>query len=257
MLKLGYSQYGTYPSRFTDPCSTNERITVAQGGDIGYCVARFLALNYPESCKAHHVNMIPAEQPTEDKFPDLAKQAASAELTDFEKIGGGRTQTFMAEGTGYSMMHTTRPQTLAYSMVDSPVGLLAWIYEKLHAWTDDYPWTDEEILTWVSIYAFSEGGPHASQRFYVDSAHAQPPDFTKAARYADVKLGLSRFPKEIIHTPFLWARTLGPVVLDKVHEKGGHFAAWERPEELAADLREMFGRGGGAYEAVEGCSGYD
>ena len=230
---------------------------VAQGGDIGFCLSRFLALNYPKSCKAHHVNMIAAEEPSKEKFPDLAKQIASTELTPSEKDGLARSQMFMLEGTAYAQMHSTRPQTLAYSMVDSPVGLLAWIYEKLHAWTDAYPWTDDEILTWVSIYAFSEAGPQASQRFYIDSAHAQPPDFKKAAQYADVKLGVSRFPKEIIQTPGLWAHTLGPLVYDKTHDKGGHFAAWECPEDLAQDLRAMFGRDGGAFQAVDRCSGYD
>ena len=71
---------------------------------------------------------------------------------------------FHKEGTGYSAVHSTKPQTIGYSLSDSPVGLLAWIYEKLHDWTDDYEWRDDEVLTWVSIYWFSTAGPAASLR---------------------------------------------------------------------------------------------
>lgn len=200
--------------------------------------------------------MVAAQEPSEEKFPELAKQIKSTELTAAEGEILQRTQMFFTEGVAYAQMHSTRPQTLAYSMVDSPVGLLAWIYEKLHAWTDEYPWTDDEILTWISIYALSKAGAHASQRYYYDSSHCQPMDQNKTAEYVDVKLGISRFPKEIVNTPRLWAHSLGPVVLDKTHEKGGHFAAWECPEALAGDLKEMFGRDGGAFGVVEGCNGY-
>ncbi|EMR64271.1 putative epoxide hydrolase protein [Eutypa lata UCREL1] len=71
-----------------------------------------------------------------------------------------------------------------------------------------------------------------------------------------VKLGFSRFPMDLSIVPSAWLRTLGEVVFERVHESGGHFAAWERPEELVADVRAMYGRGGGAFDVVKGRSGY-
>lgn len=73
---------------------------------------------------------------------------------------------------GYFHAQSTKPQTIGYALADSPVALLTWIYEKLHDWTDDYPWTDDEILTWVSIYWFSTAGPAASVRIYYEAAHS-------------------------------------------------------------------------------------
>ena len=71
-------------------------------------------------------------------------------------------------------------------MTDSPVGLLAWIYEKLHDWTDSYPWTPVEILTWVSVYYFSTPGPAATQRIYYEYEHRKPaPSFLAAQKYID------------------------------------------------------------------------
>jgi len=71
-----------------------------------------------------------------------------------------------------------------------------------------------------------------------------------------VKIGLSHFPRELRVLPKTWARTQGNVVFQREHERGGHVAAWERPEAILADLREMFGKGGGAYRVVKGRSGY-
>jgi hypothetical protein len=143
-------------------------------------------------------------------------------------------------------------------VADSPVGLLAWIYEKLHDWTDGYAWTDDEVLTWVSIYWFSTAGPAASQRIYYESRHDATGHRAKLAAYiADVKLGTAKFPKELMQFPKLWNKTLGPLVLASEHEHGGHFAAWERPDAIVQDLRHMFGRDGGAYAVVHGRTGFD
>lgn len=65
-------------------------------------------------------------------------------FTDAEREGLARTRQFITDGSGYFAEQSTRPQTLGYSLADSPVGLLAWIYEKLVTWTHDYPWTDDE-----------------------------------------------------------------------------------------------------------------
>jgi pimeloyl-ACP methyl ester carboxylesterase len=140
-------------------------------------------------------------------------------------------------------------------MTDSPVGLLAWIYEKLHDWTDSYAWTDDEVLTWVSIYYFSTAGPAATNNMYYDFEHRDPPVFTAQQKYVDVPMGVVRFAKDLILLPKLWNHTLGPIVYESEYESGGHFAAWERPDAIVKDLRTMFGKGGGAYGAVEGKNG--
>lgn len=80
------------------------------------------------------------------------------------------------------MIQATKPQTLAYGLHDSPVGLLAWIYEKLHDWTDNDPWTDDEVLTWVSIYQISTAGPGAALRIYYESTH-NAPEFADRRRF--------------------------------------------------------------------------
>lgn len=158
------------------------------------------------------------------------------------------------------------------------MGLLAWVYDKLHRWTDGYDWTDDEILEWVSIYAFSRAGPAGSLRIYYESVTrpATPPPPTAAAsgkdglgytwlsrdevvstRIADrVKIAVANFPGEIIQIPGTWLRAIGNIVRETEFEKGGHFAAWEEPEVLVNDLRAFMGRSGEAYGVVPGKDGF-
>lgn len=128
--------------------------------------------------------------------PIYAFQHKTKSYTEKEKAGFARTQWFAKEGRGYFIEQSTKPQTLSYALNDSPVALLAWIYEKLHDWTDAFhkffpegsvsrsgssnsrfcfevywlvvAWTDEEILTWVSVYWFSRMGPGAAHRMYYE-----------------------------------------------------------------------------------------
>lgn len=172
-----------------------------------------------------------------------------------DKAGLARTAWFVNEGTGYRHTQSTKPQTLGYSLADSPVGLLAWIYEKLHDWTDDYPWTDDEILTWVSIYWFSTAGPAASLRIYYEATHTGSAKGSvhrdRTAQYIPkVKLGLCYTPKELSVIPHTWGRTLGPVAFESQKTKGGHFAAWEIPDEISNDLQTMFGKGGACHNII-------
>jgi hypothetical protein len=165
----------------------------------------------------------------------------------------------------YFSEQATKPQTLAYALNDSPVALLAWIYEKMHDWSDAYPWTDEEILTWISIYQFSRAGPGSAHRNYYESTHnevAKKLGYRVAERprlqswLPKVKIGLAFNPKELIIFPRTWTATLGEIVYESHNEDGGHFYAHERPEWLARDLKTMFGRGGGAFGVVDGKNGY-
>lgn len=93
---------------------------------------------------------IPAA-PSPTLHPDLYYRSQQKPLDADELAGIERTKWFREQGYGYNLEQQTKPQTIGYSMTDSPVGLLAWIYEKLHDWTDAYPWTDDEVLTWISI----------------------------------------------------------------------------------------------------------
>ena len=160
------------------------------------------------------------------------------------------------DGRGYLAEQSTKPQTIGYALTDSPVALLAWIYEKLHDWTDSYPWTDDEILTWISIYWFSTAGPAAASFIYYEALHDTKMPVSVVQGYIDVPLGLAYFPKEVGNAPKAWTRTLGPVVLVSESDRGGHFAAWERPDVIADDLKKMFGKEGGAYGVVRGKNGY-
>ena len=201
--------------------------------------------------------MVRGGRPSWTSNPLLSLQHALTPYNAREQSGFARTEWFMKEGSGYRMEQATKPQTLGYALNDSPVGLLAWIYEKLHDWTDDYPWSPDEILTWVSIYWFSTAGPAASLRIYYEAAHDLKTGRTRTEQYIPhVKLGLAHFPKELSAVPKTWGRTMGRVVWESEHDKGGHFAAWERPEVIVADLRGMFGKGGGAEGAVEGRDGF-
>ncbi|OQE28419.1 hypothetical protein PENSTE_c003G00881 [Penicillium steckii] len=183
MIKLGYGQY------------------VTQGGDWGYWITRAVGYRYPDHCKASHVNMIEARPPKWSTSPFLALQHALMPYSDAEKAGRKRAEWFDREGYGYNTIQRTKPQTIGVSLADSPVALLAWIYEKLHDWTDSYPWTDDEILTWISIYWFSKPGPEASVRIYYEGFHSESvsgiPYSTLMSYIPEVKLGLAHLPCEI------------------------------------------------------------
>ena len=168
-----------------------------------------------------------------------------------------RAQAFAkGPGRGYFALLSTKPQTMSYSLSDSPVGLLAFIYEKLHDWSDSYPWTDDEVLTWISIYWFSEAGPGASGFIYYETGQEKKWGLAKLQSYVDKPLGFHYFPVELANMPKKWLEGMGRVVLVSESDKGGHFAAWEMPEAIMGDLKKMFGKSGGAYGVVEGRSGY-
>lgn len=173
-----------------------------------------------------------------------------------DREGFARSKWFLEEGAGYRLEQSTKPQTLGYGLTDSPVALLSWIYEKLHDWTDSYPWTDDEVLTWVSIYWFSTAGPTANLRIYYEATHTDEKSGGVHRNRTNqwipkVKLGLCHSPKELSVIPHTWARTLGPIVYESQKERGGHFAAWEIPDEITNDLQKMFGKGGPCYGIVK------
>ncbi|KKY35879.1 putative epoxide hydrolase [Diaporthe ampelina] len=232
MLQLGYDRY------------------VTQGGDWGFIITRRMGIQYPSHVAASHLNFVRVlEPPGLARTPGQYLKHAVLPYSRAEREGLERTAWFRREGYGYNLEQSTRPHTLGFALADSPVALLAWVYEKLHDWTDGYAWDDDEVLTWIGIYAFSTAGPDSSVRIYCEATRQEA--LSPGYPYFDkVPLGLSYFPRDLVVPPSTWGRTLGPVVFEKRHQDGGHFAAHERPEKLAQDLRTMFGKGGGAEAAV-------
>ncbi|TQV94859.1 hypothetical protein V2A60_005874 [Cordyceps javanica] len=232
MLNLGYNKYAT------------------QGGDWGFFITRSVGMQFPDFCLASHVNM-QMIQPTVASAGWFGLYKLLGWFNKQEIDGLARLGWYLKEGSGYMAEQSTKPLTIGYSLADSPVGLLAWIYEKLTEWTDNYPWTDDEILTWVSIYQFSKAGPAASAQIYYEARHAKSEDAKKSMGYIPVPLGISSFPRDISPIPLSFCKSLGPIVFQMRHQEGGHFAAYERPEILVRDVQAMFGHGGGAYEIAE------
>ncbi|KAH9037768.1 Alpha/Beta hydrolase protein [Lactarius hengduanensis] len=233
MISLGYAEY------------------VTQGGDWGHILTLTTASLYgPKHVKASHTNLPICEPPTFGT-PIVLLQCLIASFTSREREAEAASQDFFKSGMGYFREQSTKPQTLGFSLADSPVGLLAWIYEKLVTWTDAYPWTDDEVLTWISIYWFSRAGPAASVRIYYEIGDAVV-GFPKTT----IPVGLSFFPKELARFPKVLLRSKGRIVFESDHEAGGHFAAYEQPEALVGDLRKMFGKSGPAAGVVSGCDGY-
>ncbi|OAX44299.1 alpha/beta-hydrolase [Rhizopogon vinicolor AM-OR11-026] len=234
MLGLGYKEY------------------VTQGGDWGFLITRKMAFEYGgKHHKAWHTNFPAAETPNW-KSPLSFLQFLLTPWSPAEKAGIERTKWFRAKGSGYIAAQSTQPQTLGYSLADSPVGLLAWIYEKLVLWTDNYKWSDDEVLTWVSLYWFSRAGPAASLRIYFEMAG----DCSNLGPGPTIPMGTSYFPKGLIVVPAAWLRKLNNVVFESHHRTGGHFPAIERPEELVQDVRKMFAKGSPAFSIVPGKTGY-
>ncbi|KAI6255099.1 hypothetical protein MCOR07_001072 [Pyricularia oryzae] len=236
MLRLGYDKY------------------VTQGGDWGYRITRALDLLYPENVLASHINMILADPPTLLQHPMLYLRALLTPHTAPEKAMLANVKKLMDKGMGYNLQQSTKPATIGFALADSPVALLAWQYEKLIGWSDDdYRWGDDEVLTWASLYVFSRPGPAASVRIYYedtlgDDGFGDASGGIKESKRWNgaVPLGLSSFPRDM-GALISSGRTLGPVVFERAHERGGHFPATERPEVLAGDLKDMFSLSPGGF----------
>ena len=248
---FGLAQYAETCDQLMQSLGYNKYVT--QGGDWGFYITRAVGLRYPERCMASHINMIRASAPRWTRNPILALQHAFQPYSDRDRKGFARSKWFADEGSGYRLLQSTKPQTLGYALTDSPVALLAWIWEKLHDWVDSYPWSDDEILTWVSIYYFSTAGPAASVKIYYEAIHSKSGISRDRTQewIGKVKLGLCHSPQEITVVPHTWARTLGPVAYESQKKSGGHFAAWEIPDEIVKDLVAMFGKGGPCYRITE------
>jgi epoxide hydrolase len=210
MLSLGYDRYG------------------AQGGDWGAAVSTQIGRNRGH-CIAIHLNM-PIARPAAGSGGDLTvdEQQALAAYAEHRQWG-----------TGYSKQQSTRPQTLGYGLVDSPVGQLAWIVEKFWAWTDcdghpENAVSRDELLDNVMLYWITGSGA-SSARLYWESFNS----FITDGR-VELPTGVAAFPKEILRTPRRWCEAVYNITHWTTMPRGGHFAAFEQPDLFVDDVRAFF-----------------
>ena len=204
---------------------------VAQGGDWGSAVTTAIGVQKVAGCAGIHLNM-PIGRPS----PEDLQNPTPAELKAL-----GALQHYQEWDSGYSTQQRTRPQTVGYGLVDSPVGLAGWIFEKMWAWTDNAgsPFdalSRDQILDNIMLYWLPANGA-SSARLYWESFGSFAP------QEIELPVAVSAFPREILPTPRKWAERN---YRDLVHwgdmEKGGHFAAWEQPQAFVSELRAAFGK---------------
>ena len=203
-----------------------------QGGDIGAQVTARLAAAYPQHLYGIHLNFLgllrdvsQPGQPTPEEAQYLAQ-----------------VQHWLTEEVGYQWIQGTKPQTLAYGLTDSPVGLAAWIVEKFRSWSDgggdvERCFTKDEILTDVMLY-WVTGAINAAFWPYYARRHADW-DAASGPRI-EVPTAYSDFPREIVRPPRSMAERVFNIQRWTPMDRGGHFAALEQPEALAADIRAFF-----------------
>ena len=167
----------------------------------------------------------------------------TAGLTPEELSALGATQRFARVEGGYQALQSTKPQTAAYGLTDSPSGLAGWIVEKYRTWSDnggdvERTLTRQQLLDEISVYWLT-GTIGSSMRLYYETLH---PDHAAAQPVPAVPLGHSAFPGEIYRLPRSWAEARFPTLSWwRTVERGGHFAALEVPDLFVRELRDFFG----------------
>ncbi len=211
MSALGYERFG------------------AQGGDWGAFVASCLGHRHPERVAGIHLNLLGVR-----REPDLAR--------DYPEYHA-QLAHFLREETGYQSIQGTKPQTLAYALTDSPIGLAAWVAEKFRSWTDcggtiENAVSRDALLANISLYWFT-GAIGSSFWPYYARMHGPWP--IPAGEKVTVPTGYVEFPREILRPPRgLAEKTYPDIRRWTVEAKGGHFAALEQPEVLAREVRAFF-----------------
>jgi pimeloyl-ACP methyl ester carboxylesterase len=222
MHRLGYTRY------------------VAQGGDVGASVTDAMGRQAPEGLLGIHLNLLVGAlgmpQPTE---------------TEEERAAQDALTTFRTSGFGYFLEQATRPQTIGYALLDSPVALAAWMldhdtdsYEKIsRAFLDGQPagnLTRDHIVDNITLYWLTGTGASAA-RSYWESGRAQALAAGQAPPEASLPAGFTTFPDEIFQAPRSWVEKAYPnLIYFNKGERGGHFAAWEEPELFAGEVRAAF-----------------
>ena len=215
MKRIGYKEY------------------VAQGGDWGAIISQSMAITEVGDCKAIHLNM-PIVMPDPDTMNELSEkeQSALAAMNYYNEWD-----------SGYSKQQSTRPQTVAYGLSDSPVGQMSWIIEKFYSWTDcvqkgekklESVLTKDELLDNVMIFWLTNSSA-SSARLYWESFNN--PNFDPI----NTPTGCSQFPKEIFQCSRRWAeKRFSNLIYWNELDRGGHFAAFERPDIFVEELRNCF-----------------
>jgi pimeloyl-ACP methyl ester carboxylesterase len=223
MPRLGYSRY------------------VAQGGDVGAAVTDAMGRQAPEGLIGIHTNLF---------VPGLAG-GSFPKNTDEERAAVDQGATFRATGFGYFLEQSTRPQTIGYALLDSPIALAAWMldhdtdsyYKITSAFVDGKPsggLTRDHILDNVTLYWLTGTGASAA-RSYWENGQATARSAGQAPPPVSVPVGFTQFPGEIVRTPRSWVEQAYPTLtyFNKA-DKGGHFAAWEEPQLFSEELRATF-----------------
>lgn len=221
MKRLGYAHY------------------VSQGGDWGSVISDIMARQAPAGLLGIHVNM-PATVP-----PDIAKALAlgapaPAGLSDEERTAYAQLNALYTKGSGYAGMMVTRPQTIGYSLSDSPAGLAAWFYDKFADWTyaggePERALTRDEMLDDITLYWLTNTAASSARLYWENDAN----NFN--AVDVAIPAAVTVFPGEIYCAPRSWAeRSYHNLVYYNKVDKGGHFAAWEQPALFASEIRAAF-----------------
>ena len=204
----------------------------AQGGDWGSIVTTLLAWKHPQLLTGFHVNMLIAgRDPSAFPHPTPEQAAYFKEAAHW-----------VQEESGYQWIQGTKPQTLAFGLTDSPVGLAAWIAEKFRTWSDcggeiENAISRDAMLTNITLY-WATGAIGSSFWPYYDRRHAKWP-IPRDGRIA-AAFGYAEFPNEIMKPPRSLAEAQYDIRRWSVMDRGGHFAALEQPAALAHEVREFF-----------------
>ncbi len=217
MQALGYGRYG------------------AHGGDWGAMVSSQLGLTDPAHCVGVHLSMVIAPKPADPAIADDVSAQERAEL--------GRMYAAGRDQMGYQRIQSTRPQTLSASLMDSPIGLAAWIVEKYRAWSDcngdiETRFTKDELLTNLTIY-WVTGTIASANRIYAETRVA---GFGASLPDAPVRapMGYVKFPGDAFKPPRRWVDELYDVRRWSEVDEGGHFPALEVPALLSEEIRRFF-----------------
>jgi pimeloyl-ACP methyl ester carboxylesterase len=224
MNRLGYTRY------------------VAQGGDVGAAVTDMLGRQAPAGLVGIHMNLLVTVLAGPQSGESEQERAAQAQL-----------DTFRESGFGYFLEMATRPQTIGYALLDSPVALAAWLldhdtdsyYKIAAAFVDGEPvgnLTRETIVDNITLYWLTGTGASAARSYWEDGkALAQARASGQAPPDVSVPVGFTTFPGEIWRTPRSWVENSYPnVTYFNEVDRGGHFAAWEEPELFSQEMRAAF-----------------
>jgi pimeloyl-ACP methyl ester carboxylesterase len=213
MAQLGYDRY------------------VAQGGDWGALVTRYLGEHYAPNVVAIHSNMLFAMPP--EGTPDPMAGVTEDEIARIVASAGK-----VANGTAYMDIQSTRPHSLGFGLDDSPLGLAGWILEKFDAWCDTrdgMPVSTDRLIDNLMFYWLTGTGTSAA-RLYFESARTGRGALDAWDGRVDVPTGYAVYPGELLQTPKVWAEKRYNLVHHAIQDRGGHFAAFEQPKLFAADV---------------------